>query len=85
MAAQLVEALSDDFDWKAQEDTGAAALAAVIQAKAETGQVIPAAPKPEGTATQPQDLMAVIAASVEAAKAAKAPAPRTRTRKARAA
>lgn len=78
MAAQLVEALSGDFSWQAEQDTGAAALAAVIRAKAETGQVIAAAPQPETAVTPPGDLMAVLAASVAKAKADRVPAPRTR-------
>lgn len=87
MAAKLVEALSADWDWKAEENKGAAALTAVIQGKAETGQVVGTpVTRPAGTVTQPQDLMTVLAASVEKAKADKAPvprtrAPRTRTRK----
>jgi DNA end-binding protein Ku len=87
LAENYISLLSGEWNWTAQKDTSAQALADVIQAKAETGQVVgtPAERKP-GSTTAPADLEAVLRASVEAAKAAKAPAPapvrKPRTKKA---
>jgi DNA end-binding protein Ku len=66
-AQNLIGLSAKPFDWTAQEDTSAKALAGVIQAKIETGQVTgtPVAP---GTGASPAGLMAALAASVEAAK-----------------
>lgn len=72
-AQQLIEAMTAAFDWTAYTDEGAARLAAIVAAKADTGQVT-AAPvsTAQSAATSPHDLMAVLAASVAAARAAKA-------------
>jgi DNA end-binding protein Ku len=85
LAENYISLMTEPFDWTAQADTSAQALADVIRAKAETGQVIgaPAAPLP-GTPTDPADLMAALTASVEQAKAAKAPVRKPRARKPRA-
>lgn len=85
LAENLVGLMSGTFNWPALADTSAQALADVIQAKAETGQVVgtPAA-KPAGSVTAPADLEDTLRASVAAAKAALAPVPaarRPRTRK----
>jgi len=76
MAASLVSELSGPFDWSAFTDQTQEKLNTVIQAKLETGQVLgtPSAPAP-GAATRPEDIMAVLAASVAQAKAERAPEP----------
>jgi DNA end-binding protein Ku len=84
LGENLVTQLSGPFNWAAHTDTSEERLAEVIQAKAETGQVlgVPAA-RPENAVTSGADLMAALTASVEQAKAANAPAP-ARTRPSRA-
>lgn len=74
LAESYIALLSGEWDWAQQRDTSAQALADVIQAKAETGQVVGVpAERKAGSVTAPADLEAVLRASVEAAKAAKAP------------
>jgi DNA end-binding protein Ku len=78
LAENLVTQLAKPFDWAAQEDGSAKALADVIQAKAEAGQVTGTAQAP-GTAA-PAGLAELLRASVEAAK----PKPAVRKRAPRA-
>jgi len=79
-AENLIALSSAPFDWAAQEDASASALADVIARKAETGQVV-GTPTAPGTGAAPADLMAALAASVEAAKP-KPPARKPRAGKA---
>jgi DNA end-binding protein Ku len=78
-AQNLIAAMTKEFDWTAFADTSAEKLNAVIQAKVTTGQVSGAAPAAApGAATATADLMSVLAASVEQAKAERAPKPPAR-------
>lgn len=82
LALRLIEQMTGTYDHSAQKDPSSEALAAVIQAKIEAGNVIAAPPRPDSPsgATQTQDLMATLTAAVEAKRPAKAaPAPRRRT------
>lgn len=78
LAENLVNEMSAPFDWRSVPDENEARLAAVVQAKAETGQVT-GVPAPRAAAVPPADLAAALLASVEAARAAKDPGP-VRTR-----
>jgi DNA end-binding protein Ku len=89
MMDTFVSTFAGELDWEKYTDKSRENLAAVIQAKLETGQALgtPAAPS---AVTPPQDIMAALAASVEQAQAArkaakapvKAPARKPRARKA---
>jgi DNA end-binding protein Ku len=63
----LVEQATGKYDHSAQEDPSRTALAEVIQAKIEQGDVIAGPPRPD-SAGAPQDLEAVLKAAVEAQK-----------------
>lgn len=91
MAEQLIEAMTAEFDPAQYRDEYREALMAVIAAKVEGRQVAPEAEAPAGAVI---DLMAALAASVEAARAGRPrpasvadarPAPRTAARSRRAA
>ncbi|GIH98893.1 non-homologous end joining protein Ku [Planobispora takensis] len=67
MAASLIETMSEDFDPAAHHDAYREALQEVIQAKVDGHEVVrPQAPVAEGGPSA--DLMAVLRASVDAAK-----------------
>lgn len=82
-AQQLVAALDEPFDWSSFTDASEEKLAAVIQAKLETGQAVGTpAPRTEAAVTAPQDIMAAIEASIKASRAtAPKPARKPRARK----
>ncbi|HEY1700776.1 MAG TPA: Ku protein [Trebonia sp.] len=84
MMDTFVETFTRPLEWEKYTDQSRENLAAVIQAKLETGQALgtPAVPS---AVTPPQDIMAVLTASVEQAqqaRAAKAPVRKPRARKA---
>jgi DNA end-binding protein Ku len=83
-AQNLVDAMSAEFDWASYTDTSAEKLAALVQAKAETGQVSGLPVTTDSTATVAADLMSALAVSIAQAKAERAPKPvrKPRTRKA---
>nr|BFE83376.1 hypothetical protein GCM10020093_059770 [Planobispora longispora] len=67
MAASLIESMSEDFDPAVYRDAYREALQEVIEAKVAGNEVVrPAAPVAEGGPSA--DLMAVLRASVDAAK-----------------
>ncbi len=68
MAAQLIEAMTGEFDPEQYRDEYREALMGVIEAKVEGRQVVKAEPEPE---TNLVDLMAALQASVNAAKEAR--------------
>lgn len=71
MTDTFVKTFSGTLDWTAYTDKSRENLAAVIQGKLETGQALgtPAVPS---AVTPPQDIMAVLTASVEQAQQARA-------------
>jgi DNA end-binding protein Ku len=85
LAENLVTQMTKPFDWADYADLSDVKLTAVVQAKAETGQVTGTpATRPEGSPTAASDLTATLLASVEQAKSAARPAKpvrRARTRK----
>jgi DNA end-binding protein Ku len=85
LAQNLVDLSTSDFDWEARTDPSAEALAQLVQAKADTGQVTGTAPaRPAGSPTAAADLMSVLTASVAQAKKNRNPAPaRTRAPRSR--
>jgi DNA end-binding protein Ku len=76
MAAQLMEPMTSTYDPEAFRDEYRAALEEVITAKVEGREVVEPA-EPEVGGGQLADLMAMLEASVQAAKAASAPAAKT--------
>lgn len=83
IAENLISLSTGEFDWASYKDASAAALADVIRAKIETGQVT-GVPSRAGASLAPADLGEALAASVEAAKAARAVVPASRRRPSRA-
>jgi len=77
LARTLVDTFTGTVGWDAYKDTTMQRLTEVIQGKIETGQVL-GTPQAPSAVTAPQDLAAVLAASVEAAKKAQAPARKPR-------
>ena len=74
LATELVEKLSDDFDYWAQADNSQVLLSELIQEKlgaGESARIVSAGPAQAGTVAL--DLMSTLLASLDAVKAAKAP------------
>jgi DNA end-binding protein Ku len=76
-AVELIDSMTDDFDYDSYHDDARARLGEVVQAKIEGGKATaPTRPAVDKDSNQFASVMDGIAASLAAAKAAKAPAPR---------
>jgi DNA end-binding protein Ku len=70
MAYSLIDLMTEDFDPSAFKDNYREALAAIIEAKLQGGEIVEAPAAPKGKVV---DLMAALKASVEAAQGRKQP------------